>query len=269
VNIYIYGDDAFKNEVENIINHSNLRLYLDESCQIEEVDSAEAIKLLIEQEPEHIYLIDNDKILKPNSLNSKIKFLKPKGAIEQSFLEEHGVLDSKFDSIEELIKDLKEQYKDNAPPELLAEQDEFSQIDEDPVEEYSFNNSIDYGEDDIDTQIEGLTSDNDDFEQEIEENYLENDIIEENDQGNQLQEYFMTENIDSIDNISEEAMLNALNNMDDIDISSIQSASPTPTASNVEEISLSGSNANANEIASLISQLLTNKTLEITIKVKS
>lgn len=267
MNIYIYGDDTFKSEVDNIINHSNLRLYLDEDSRIEEIDSVEAIKLLIEQEPENIYLIDNDKILKPNSINSKIKFLKPKGAIEQDFLEEHGVLDSKFDSIEELVKDLKDKFQENNPQEQEPQAEDFlSEFEENDEEEYSFDNSIDYGE------IEGLAKDTEDFEEEIEENFQKDDIIEENKQGNQLQEYFMTENIDNIDNISEEAMLNALNNMDDIDISALQSTSSAPataSASNVEEISLSGSNANANEIASLISQLLTNKTLEITIKVKS
>lgn len=262
MNIYIYGDNAFKTEVENIINHSNLRLYLDEESKIEEIDSAEAIKLLIEQEPENIYLIDNDKILKPNSLNSKIKFLKPKGAIEQDFLEEHGVLDSKFDSIEDLVKDLKEQFQENAPKEQKSEEEDYSPQYEEEEEEYSFNNSIDYGE------IEGLAID-EDFEEDLDEILQKDDIIEENEDSNQLQEYFMTENIDSIDNISEEAMLNALNNMDNGDISTLQATSPTPSTSGVEEISLSGSNANANEIASLISQLLTDKTLEITIKVKS
>ena len=267
MNIYIYGDDAFKSEVDSIINHSNLRLYLDEDSHIEEIDSVEAIKLLIEQEPENIYLIDNDKILNPNSLNSKISFLKPKGAIEQSFLEEHGVLDSKFDSIEDLIKDLKDKFQENSSEGKNTQEEELYEEDDEAYEEeeYTFNNSIDYGE------IEGLAKDTDDFEEDIEENIQKDDIIEENEQSNQLQEYFMTENIDNIDNISEEAMLNALNNMDDIDISTLQSSSntPAPSTAPMEEISLSGSNANANEIASLISQLLTNKTLEITIKVKS
>lgn len=272
MNIYIYGDDVFKQEVENIINHSNLRLYLDENTHIEEIDSIEALKLLIEQEPEHIYLIDNDKILKPKSLNSKIGFLKPKGAIEEEFLEEHGVLDSKFDSIEELIKDLKDKFqeKKESPNLSFTQEDRIEDENiENYEEDYTFNNSIDYGE------IEGLakdtTEDFDNLENDFPQTSEKNDIININKDSNQLQEYIMAENIDSIDNISEEAMLNAINNMDDIDNSNIQASTEniTNTPNENTEISLSGSNVNANEIASLISQLLSNKTLEITIKVKS
>lgn len=270
MNIYIYGDDTFKSEVESIINHSNLRLYLDEETHIEEVDSDEALKLLIEQEPEHIYLIDNDKILNPKSLNNKISFLKPKGGIEKDFLEEHGVLDTKFNSIEDLIKDLKEKFqeKEKLSNPTSSSDTILEDLEEEKEEEYSFDNSIDYGE------IEGLSKDDnedfDDLENQFDETSEKNDIIYENDDSNQLQEYFMAENVDSIDNISEEAMLNAINNMDDIDISNIQTSSQNVANTNENtQINLSGSNVNANEIASLISQLLSNKTLEITIKVKS
>lgn len=277
MNIYIYGDKSFKSEVNDLINHSNLRLYLDKSSHIEEIDSVEALKMAIEEEPEHIYLIDNDKIIKPNSINSKINFLKPKGGIEEEFLEEHGVLDSKFETMDDLIKDLKDKFqekKDNPStrtdssfesnyPDVQNDSNNYND------EEYSFNNSIDYGE------FEGLERD-DEIEDTEDSNTFEFDDLdfnkEDNNDSNQLQEYYMAENIDDIENISEEAMLNALNNMDDIDISSIQTASQKTAvagSSASDEINLSGSNMNANEIASLISQLLSNKTLEITIKVKS
>ncbi len=277
MNIYIYGDKSFKSEVNDLINHSNLRLYLDENSHIEEIDSIEALKMAIEEEPEHIYLIDNDKIIKPNSINSKINFFKPKGGIEEEFLEEHGVLDSKFESMDDLIKDLKDKFQEKKETPSTQTDSSFENGYTDiennnenySDEEYSFNNSIDYGE------FEGLEKD-DELEDTEDNNTFEFDDLdfnkEDNNDSNQLQEYYMAENIDNIDNISEEAMLNALNNMDDIDISSIQTASQetaVASSSGSDEINLSGSNMNANEIASLISQLLSNKTLEITIKVKS
>ncbi len=102
--IYIYGNDTFKKEIRSVLNHSNIKFRLDEHGEIKELNSLGELKKAIKENPKNIYLIDDDKIIKKNSLNQKIKFLKPKDGIEQEYLLDNGIGDISVDSIEELSK---------------------------------------------------------------------------------------------------------------------------------------------------------------------
>ncbi len=102
MNIYIYGDMDFKKEINNLLEHANIKFRLDDNSSIIELNSLEDLKDAIEDNPENIYLIDDSKIIKKKSLNSKFKFLKPKDGIEQEYLLDHGIGDMSVDSLEEL-----------------------------------------------------------------------------------------------------------------------------------------------------------------------
>ncbi|AXH13356.1 hypothetical protein [Halarcobacter bivalviorum] len=102
--IYIYGSDSFKNEINDVLRHSNIKFRLDDRGEIKELNTLNELKNAIEENPNNIYLIDDSKIIKKSILTDKIKFLKPKDGIEQEYLLDHGIGDVSVDSIEELSK---------------------------------------------------------------------------------------------------------------------------------------------------------------------
>ncbi|RXK13521.1 hypothetical protein CP965_06880 [Halarcobacter mediterraneus] len=102
--IYIYGSDSFKKEINEVLKHSNIKFRLDSHGEIKELNSLNQLKDAIEENPNNIYLIDDSKIIKKNPLTDKIKFLRPKGGIEQEYLLDHGIGDVSVDSIDELSK---------------------------------------------------------------------------------------------------------------------------------------------------------------------
>ncbi|MFY9073581.1 hypothetical protein CRU99_00435 [Malaciobacter mytili] len=102
MNIYIYGNSDFKREINNLLERANIKFRLDDNSSIVELNSLDELKDAIEENPENIYLIDDSKIIKKKSLNSKFKFLKPKDGIEQEYLLDHGIGDMSVDSLEEL-----------------------------------------------------------------------------------------------------------------------------------------------------------------------
>jgi hypothetical protein len=104
LNIYIYGNDDFKEEIDNLLEHSNVKFRLDENSSIIELKNLDELKDAIEENPEDIYLIDDSKIIKKKSINSKFKFLRPKDGIEQEYLLDHGIGDMSVDSLDELTK---------------------------------------------------------------------------------------------------------------------------------------------------------------------
>ncbi|SKB36082.1 hypothetical protein [Malaciobacter marinus] len=104
MNIYIYGNDDFKEEIDNLLEHSNVKFRLDENSSIIELKNLDELKDAIEENPEDIYLIDDSKIIKKKSINSKFKFLRPKDGIEQEYLLDHGIGDMSVDSLDELTK---------------------------------------------------------------------------------------------------------------------------------------------------------------------
>ena len=129
--IYIYGNQSFKKEIHNTLEHANIKFKLDNNTAIEEIDNITKLKETIENNPRDIYLIDDDKIIKKNSLNNKLKFLAPKDGIEEEYLLESGIADLSIDSLKELPKYIIKRYEELKllePKEKILEE----KIDEEP-----------------------------------------------------------------------------------------------------------------------------------------
>ncbi|MCT7466222.1 hypothetical protein N5T78_06500 [Aliarcobacter cryaerophilus] len=97
MNIFIYGNQNFKNEVHKILLNSKIKTIL-EDVKIEDISNIDILKENIAKNPDDIYLIDEDKIIK----KSRFKFLKQKDGIEEDFLLQYGVNDLSIDSLEEI-----------------------------------------------------------------------------------------------------------------------------------------------------------------------
>lgn len=97
MNIFIYGNQNFKNEVHKILLNSKIETIL-EDVKIEDISNINILKENIAKNPNDIYLIDEDKIIK----KSRFKFLKQKDGIEEDFLLQYGVNDLSIDSLEEI-----------------------------------------------------------------------------------------------------------------------------------------------------------------------
>ena len=110
--IYIYGNQSFKKEIHETLEHSNIKFRLDDNTIIEEIDNLKKLKEKILQNPKDIYLIDDEKIIKKNSLNKKIKFLTPKDGIDEEFLLDSGIADLSIDSLNELPKYIIRKYEE-------------------------------------------------------------------------------------------------------------------------------------------------------------
>ena len=110
--IYIYGNQSFKKEIHETLDHSNIKFKLDNNTVIEEIESLGKLKTTIENNPKDIYLIDDEKIIKKNSLNKKLKFLIPKDGIEEEYLLDSGVADLAIDSLKELPKYIIKKYEE-------------------------------------------------------------------------------------------------------------------------------------------------------------
>ncbi|WP_368029414.1 hypothetical protein [Arcobacter sp. s6] len=104
MNIYIYGNHSFKKEIHETLEHSNIKFKLDANSVIKEIDELSELKKTIKDNPKDIYLIDDEKIIKKNSLNTKIKFLAPKDGIEEEFLLDSGIADLSVNSLSEIPK---------------------------------------------------------------------------------------------------------------------------------------------------------------------
>ena len=105
--IYIYGSESFKKDIHDVLNHSNIKFRLDEHGEIKDLKNLKELKDAIEENPNNIYLIDDEKIIKKSSLNKKIKFLQAKDAIDQEYLFDNGIGDISVDSIDELSTHIK------------------------------------------------------------------------------------------------------------------------------------------------------------------
>lgn len=293
--IYIYGNDEFKKEIHSVLNHANIKFRLGENGEIKDLKTLEELKEAIEDNPNNIYLIDDDKIIKKNSLNQKIKFLKPKDGIEQEYLLDHGIGDLSIDSIDKLSKHIIKKL------ELAINEKESNNIQESIVEivEGAYENS-DFIE--LDDELSTLLTkekDTSTIEQIDEISLLEDDMQEELEQDLNFEEdsdnilsnsekLYKEQNIEEIknemisqgddmedefsefDTLKEDDILSALDINNDTKISPAKekeniSASSVPSSS---EESINISSSNINDIAQLISKLLNNKTLEITVKVK-
>ncbi len=202
MNIFIYGNQNFKNEVHKILLNSKIETIL-EDVKIEDISNIDTLKDNIAKNPDDIYLIDEDKIIK----KSRFKFLKQKDGIEEDFLLQYGVNDLSIDSLEEIPnyiirkyeriafkeKDKSEEIKnedlllDNELANLLESKEQensqnlTSSILEEPVginiNELDFGlNNVSFDYDDDSTFNQDLKSDED-----LLQDILNNSIVDEDD----------------------------------------------------------------------------------------
>ncbi|OCL92078.1 hypothetical protein [Aliarcobacter thereius] len=97
MNIFIYGKDEFKKDIRKILNDSKIDQRLDD-VSIMQISDLDDLKEQIASNPDDVFLIDDDKILK----KSKFAFIKPKDAIEEEFLLQCGVSELSIDSFSEI-----------------------------------------------------------------------------------------------------------------------------------------------------------------------
>ncbi|MGJ0341223.1 hypothetical protein NG769_02050 [Aliarcobacter cryaerophilus] len=83
--------------MNKILLNSKIETIL-EDVKIEDISNIDILKDNIAKNPDDIYLIDEDKIIK----KSRFKFLKQKDGIEEDFLLQYGVNDLSIDSLEEI-----------------------------------------------------------------------------------------------------------------------------------------------------------------------
>lgn len=306
--IYIYGSESFKKEIKELLNHSNIKFRLDENGEIKELKTLESLKNAIQDNPKNIYLIDDSKIIKKNTLNQKINFLKPKDGIEQEYLLDHGIGDISVDSMEELSRHIIKKLEAEAFVQESNEiQDSIVEIVEDAYEneegdEKSYfqlddelSNLLSHRDEETSTS-EPLIEEIDDLSsivEQIDEKKIEN--LEDNqdeDILSSLKDLSFEEDFDIIEEKKEEytqgvdmsnefAEFDALNEADilaALDGLGSEEVSTQPIPKNVETTEFQKDNksesidigsSSVDDIAKLISQLLNNKTLEITVKVKN
>lgn len=298
MHIYIYGEKSFKKTIHEALEHGNVKFHLDENGTIEELNSLEALKLAIESEPNNIYLIDQEKIIDNKSLNSKIKFLTPKDGIEKEFLDQHGIEDIAIDDIKKLpkyiIKKLDalhltdtfdEDDKNIDNPSSISEDeiDAISDILEDieNIDDKNDTSLSDEDDEDFDLgdDLKDLLASDDEEEEDIENSSdeviiddisevmnidLEDAGINDTAQDNNDQGIQNMEDLTQLDSLKEEDIMAALNDFDD----KIDSNISTENEDKKESSSINIDASNVNDLSSLLTQLLNNKTLEITVKIK-
>ncbi len=102
MNIYIYGDTAFKKNIHKILDRSNVRFKLEDG-KIEDIEYHYDLEDLIEKDPSEIFIIDQNKVLQDDIWTKIFKFLKPKDGIKKNFLDHHGVGDISIRTYEDLL----------------------------------------------------------------------------------------------------------------------------------------------------------------------
>lgn len=126
MNIYIYGSQSFKKEIHQTLEHANIRFKLGDNTLINEIANLKELKEIIKNNPNDIYLIDDTKIIKKNSLNKKLKFLAPKDGIDEEILLDSGIADLSIDSVNEIPRYILKKYEEvklNEPKEVQINND--------------------------------------------------------------------------------------------------------------------------------------------------
>ena len=127
--IYIYGNNKFKREIKNLLSVSSV------DSSIEDISSLDILKNTIKEHPHDIFLIDHSKIIDSSKLINKLNFLKPKDGIEKNFLDQYGVGDICFNSMDGFIRYIHSRIEHQ--PISISEDDIVEE------ETFEFNNSID------------------------------------------------------------------------------------------------------------------------------
>ena len=287
MNIYIYGNNSFKKEIHKTLEHSNIKFKLDSNSVIEDIEDLKTLKSKIKINPNDIYLIDDEKIIKKNAFSQKIKFLTPKDGIEEVFLLDNGIADLSVDSLKEIPKYILRKYEEQKVLEQdnqkltndIEDGDYEDEVDIELDEELSQllsssknkeeNKNINLDEinslikdDNLSENFEknlGLNNTSSDYDKQI----SLNEELDKNEKDEMEKESIKGENVSNdfteLDSLNEKDVLSALEGISS-EISTKESEKET------ENIEIKSSNVQ--DIAELISKLLNNKTLEITIKIK-
>lgn len=109
MNIFIYGKQNFKKEIQKILENSKIESIL-EDVKIEDLQDIDSLKDKIAINPNDIFLIDEDKIIK----KSRFKLLKQKDGIEEDFLLQYGVNDLSIDKLDEIPNYIIKKYEKKA-----------------------------------------------------------------------------------------------------------------------------------------------------------
>jgi hypothetical protein len=125
--IYIYGDKKFKKKINTLLFQSDVK------DNIQDINTLSILKSTIKESPSNIFLIDHNKIIDNSKLINKINFFKPKDGIEKDFLDQYGVGDICFNSMNGFVQYIVSR---------LNTTHVVSSNDTNNMEEFEFNNSI-------------------------------------------------------------------------------------------------------------------------------
>lgn len=218
MNVYIYGNSGFKKEIHETLEHANIKFKLDANSIIKDINNLEELKTIIKNNPNDIYLIDDEKIIKKDGFSKKIKFLTPKDGIEEEFLLDNGIADLSVDSLKEIPKYIIEKHEQQKKTETQDIQSSIADIVDDAYSQEEENNKV--NEDEKENNSDSLDF-SDDFELDAElASLLEKDesssveiIEEETPQDDKTEENF--DFIDESDNLMSEKELENLMNFED------------------------------------------------------
>ncbi len=132
--IYIYGNQSFKKEIHTTLESANIKYKLDNDVVIEEIRNVAKLKEIIKENPNDIYLIDDDKIIKNNSINKKLKFLAPKDGIEEDYLLQSGIADLAIDSLSELPKYILKKFNESKENQIENKYEQNENVEENEIE---------------------------------------------------------------------------------------------------------------------------------------
>ena len=254
MNIYIYGSKNFKEEIHSLLKNSDIKLKLKQNSSIKDLKLLDELKNEIKNNPDDIYLIDEDKIFRKNIFNKNIKFLKAKDCIEEEYLLDYGIGDisvnNKEDLIEHIIKKIDDSFVDTSIEESIINivDQAYKEKTQEDIQLDDKNNKL--------LNKKGYEEDNN----------LDKIITSKN---NDIQGDDMTDEFSQFDNLKEEDVLNALENIDINDTNELALDNKAINTNKNVFINQDSNASNVNDISQLITQLLNNKTLEITIKVKN
>lgn len=158
MNVYIYGNSGFKKEIHETLEHANIKFKLDDDSVIKDINSLDELKNIIKNNPNDIYLIDDEKIIKKNGISKKIKFLTPKDGIEEEFLLDNGIADLSVDSLKEIPKYIIQKHEQQKKIETEDIQNSIANIVDDAYNKEEENNKIKEDENSMDDEF------SDDFE---------------------------------------------------------------------------------------------------------
>lgn len=260
MNIYIYGSQNFKKDIHDELSRSNIDYKLADNGLIQDVNSIDTLKELIEDSPDDVFLIDDDKIIKENLINSKIKFLKPKDGIEQKYLKERGIEEFSVNSIQDIstyilkkMRDLGLDDDDNFDDRNEIEnsisdivKDAYSLENEDSLENLEDENDYELS-DDLKTLLASSKEENSEIV-ELDEIYLKD---------NSMNESKKIEDFTSLEELSESDILAAFSGTE---------IGKEVLKSEGKEISIKLDNPE--DIKDFLAKLLNSKAIEITVKVK-